>query len=240
MPTGNAEFHVLDSQHIVTLAVIAGACLLVAFNARSECTRRWLGPLLGCLMAGYAATFYIQQAAAHSLTWQYSLPLELCNLVLISCILSLFRSRRFLTEIAYFWGLGGVLQAMATPDLSSGFPSFDFIMFFWSHGATLLAIVFLVSDGRFRPRGRSVVNMMIALNAYGLVIGMLDRAMGWNYGFLCRKPSRPSLFDVLGPWPWYLLSVEMIAVVTFLLLYLPWHLSARMRKQGSAATVDNS
>jgi hypothetical integral membrane protein (TIGR02206 family) len=136
--------------------------------------------------------------------------------------------------------LGGLLQAIATPELASGFPSWDFILFFWSHGASLMAIVFLVSDGRFRPRPGSIVRMMIALNAYALIVGMLDLAMGWNYGFLCRKPSEPSLFDVLGPWPWYLLSVEMIAVVTFLLLGLPWRLSGWMRTQKKAATADNS
>jgi len=31
--------------------------------------------------------------------------------------------------------------------------------------------------------------MMIALNIYGLVVGVLDWIAGWNYGYLCRKPS---------------------------------------------------
>jgi uncharacterized membrane protein YwaF len=34
-----------------------------------------------------------------------------------------------------------------------------------------------------------------------------------------------------GSWPWYLLSVEMIAVVTFLLLGLPWRISGWMRNR---------
>ena len=113
-------------------------------------------------------------------------------------------------------------------------------MFFWSHGTTLMAIVFLVSDGRFRPRRGSMAGMMIALNSYALAVGTLDWVMEWNNGFLCRKPSEPSLFDVLGPWPWYLLSVEVIAVVTFFLLGLPWRISGWMRKQKRAATADNS
>jgi hypothetical integral membrane protein (TIGR02206 family) len=235
MPTGNVEFHAFNLQHIITLIIIAGSCLLLAFKSKSERLRKWLGWSLGCLLAGYAIVFYIQQAVAHSLTWQYSLPLELCNLVLVACIISLFHPTQFLTEIAYFWGLGGVLQAAITPELGSGFPSWDFIMFFWSHGTTLMAIVFLVSDERFRLRRGSVARIMIALNAYGLVVGTLDWLMGWNYGFLCKKPSQPSLFDVLGSWPWYLLSVEVIAVVTFWLLGLPWRFSGKDVKAGQCS-----
>ena len=36
-------------------------------------------------------------------------------------------------EVAYFWGLGGTLQAVLTPDLRYGFPDWRFISFFTSH-----------------------------------------------------------------------------------------------------------
>ena len=61
--------------------------------------------------------------------------------------------------------------------------------------------------------------MMIALNSYAIAVGAIDRAMGWNYGYLCRKPAVPSLLDYLGPWPWYLVSLEGVALLTFLLLF---------------------
>lgn len=64
--------------------------------------------------------------------------------------------------------------------------------------------------------------MMIALNCYALVVGAVNANWGWNYGYLCRKPSGPSLLDYLGPWPWYLLSLELVALAMFLLLELPW------------------
>ena len=39
-----------------------------------------------------------------------------------------------------------------------------------------------------------------------------------NHGFLRRKPDSPTLFDLLGPWPWYQLSLEAIALVPFLVV----------------------
>jgi hypothetical integral membrane protein (TIGR02206 family) len=194
-----------------------------------------VGHFIGLLLLGYAAVLYLQEAVAGTLTWQDSLPLELCNLVLIACIVSLFKPNQLTSEIAYFWGLGGVLQATLTPDLAAGFPSWSFFLFFWSHGATLAAIVFLIAGPDFRPRKGSILRMMIAVNCYGAIVGSMDVAAGWNYGYLCRKPYGASLYDFLGPWPWYLLSLEGVAFVTFSILYLPWAIGRAKAQKGVKA-----
>jgi hypothetical integral membrane protein (TIGR02206 family) len=167
---------------------------------------------------------YVQLALDGALSWGYALPLELCHWVLIACLVALFFRRQLAAEIAYFWGLGGTLQAVLTPDLGEGFPSWEFIQFFWAHGAVLLAIVFLIAVRRFRPRPGSVLRMMLAANFYLVVAGSLDLAFGWNYGYLRHPPSHPSLMDYLGPWPWYILSLELVALGSFWLLDLPWRL----------------
>ncbi len=226
-------FQALNAQHLAALGIMASLGVAIAWASAilPPVPRKWLGRFIGLLLLGYAAVFYIQQGIGHSLSWEYSLPLELCSLVLIACILCMFWPHPFTAEIAYFWGLGGVLQAIATPDLALGFPSWEFILFFWGHGATVLAIVYLIAGGSFRPSRVSVLRMMLALNLYGLAVGAIDAVMGWNYGFLCRKPSMPSLLDYLGPWPWYLLSLELIALVSFFLLDLPWRLLILFRKK---------
>jgi hypothetical integral membrane protein (TIGR02206 family) len=219
-----ASFHAFDMQHIIALIGIAMLCLLVAKTTPKEdpSQSRRLRGLIGFLLVGYVLFFYVQQGIEGALTWKYSLPLDLCSLVLAACIVSLIRPGQFITEIAYFWGAGGILQALATPDLAEGFPSIPFILFFWGHGASLMAITFLIMRRDFRPEKGSVLRMMIALNFYALVVGTVNAIMGWNYGYLCRKPYAPSLLDFLGPWPWYLLSIELIALVSFLILYAPW------------------
>lgn len=222
-------FHAFDTQHIIALISIAVLCLLVAKATRKEgaSRSRWLRGLIVFFLVSYIFFFYVQQGIEGALTWEYSLPLDLCSLVLVACLISLFRPSQFVTEIAYFWGVGGVLQALATPDLAGGFPSIPFILFFWGHGASLTAITFLIMGHGFRPGKSSVIRMMIALNFYALVVGTVNAIMGWNYGYLCRKPYAPSLLDFLGPWPLYLLSIELIALLTFLILYVPWRFRSR-------------
>jgi hypothetical integral membrane protein (TIGR02206 family) len=219
-------FQAFSPSHLITMVVIAALCVSIAFTAKlyAPPVRKWIGRAIAASLIAYAGFLYVQQGVRRQLSWEYSLPLDLCNLVLIACIISLIRPNRLLTEIAYFWGMGGGIQAVITPDLTRSFPSWDYILFFWSHGVTLVAISFLIAEPGFRPEKRSIVRMMVGLNVYGLIVGVLDVRMGWNYGYLCQKPGASSLFDYLGPWPWYLVSIELVALISFLLLYLPWKL----------------
>lgn len=46
-----------------------------------------------------------------------------------------------------------------------------------------------------------------------------------------QKPSNGSLLDYLGAWPWYLISLEIVAFVLFLLLYLPFLIKNNIKKR---------
>jgi len=217
-------FRPFSGQHLVVLGLIAFLIFLIIWVTRrlTPQKRLWVGRGLGFVMLSYALTFYIGKGIAHELSFEYTLPLELCDWVLIACLVGLFFSNQLASEIAYFWGLGGTLQAILTPDLGQGFPSWDFILFFWSHGTALVAIAFLISGRGSRPRPGSVLRMFLALNLYALAVGTADALFDWNYGYLCRKPAMSSLLDYLGPWPWYLISLEFLALSIFALLDLPW------------------
>ena len=77
------------------------------------------------------------------------------------------------------------------------------------------------------------------MNVYALAIYFVNISIGSNYLMINGKPELPSLLDLLPPWPIYILYMEAIGVVIFLLLYSPfaikdWLANYRSKKDNAA------
>jgi len=232
------QFKIFGLQHLAVLLILVSLSLFVAWGARPHfgAIHRWIGRALAFLLLVYAAALYLQQILSGDLNASHSLPMQLCDWVLLACLATLLRPNVLTAEISYFWGLSGALQALLTPDAMQAFPSWRFVQFFWGHGIILLCIVYFIAGRKYRPRPNSILRMMLALQIYAIAAASIDLAFGWNYGYLLHKPAGASLFDYLGPWPWYLLSLEAIGLVNFWLLALPWKLLNRLHPQAQAPT----
>ena len=137
-------------------------------------------------------------------------------------VAALFGAPPLARELLYFVALTGTTQALLTPDLGAAFPSFPAATFFLAHGLTVAAVVFLLATRRLSPRPGAWWRSLLAVDAYAASVFALDRVLGANYLYLAHKPPVPTLLDVLGPWPWYLVSCEFLAAAIFLLLQLPF------------------
>lgn len=161
--------------------------------------------------------------------WPELIPLHLCDWALIACVCACLLRTRLACELAYFWGLAGTLQGLLTPDLDYDFPSAPFLLFFLGHGGIVGAVLFLVAGCGFRPTWGSAARAFSAIAGYGVIVGAYNAAAGTNFGYLCAKPDVPTLLDHLGPWPWYIGVLLLVAAVNFALLQAPWAVAARWR-----------
>ncbi|SDG05189.1 conserved hypothetical integral membrane protein TIGR02206 [Fontibacillus panacisegetis] len=150
---------------------------------------------------------------------KHTLPLELCSLSLLLSIVMLCTRNRMLYHVLFFAGICGALQAVLTPNLSYGFPHFRFFEFFAAHTAIILAPLYMTWIEQYRPSWKSIGWSMLFLNLLALIVGILNIALGSNYMFLQHKPDTPSLLDLLGPYPYYLLVEEGIALFMFVVMY---------------------
>lgn len=154
---------------------------------------------------------------------RYNLPLHLCTIsLLFSAFMLLTKSYRIF-EVIYFFGIGGALQAMLTPDLFYTFPHFRFIHFFLAHIAIILAILYMIWVLKYTVTFHSVIKSFIVLNILAGIAFTVNHLTGANYMFLARKPHGPSMLDWLGPYPWYIFTLEVIVFAIFILLYLPFY-----------------
>lgn len=160
------------------------------------------------------------------------LPLHLCGMSLtLGAIMLWLRSYR-LYEVLYFWGTGGVLMALLTPDVEQAFPHPLFLLFFLSHGLAFMAVAFATLVLGFRPRARSLLVVLPVTAAYALLMYPVNRLLGSNYLFLIEKPAQPSLLDLFGPWPWYLPGLVGLAAAAIVILYAPFAVFDLVRAAG--------
>jgi hypothetical integral membrane protein (TIGR02206 family) len=131
--------------------------------------------------------------------------------------------------------MAGATQSLFTPNLVNPTP-FLSIQFFVDHGTIVCATLYLIWSGQARPRPGSVLRSLIAANIYAVLVGAFDFIFKTDYMFLRCKPPTPSLLDYLGPWPWYILAGEFVALGLFLLLYLPFRQQSPQRSTSPAQT----
>jgi hypothetical integral membrane protein (TIGR02206 family) len=150
------------------------------------------------------------------------LPLHLSNVIVVIAVLAAFTLRPLLVEFAYYAGVGGGAVAVLTPDLDAIDFSFDVFHFFLAHGGVVVTMVYLTAGGLATPRPRSVWRAFAALNAYAAAVAVFNALFGTNYMYLREKPDVPTLFDLFGPWPVYILVSEVFALAVFGLLWFPF------------------
>ena len=216
--------------HLVALALILLfnlSFIRIRWRADERQRKNFRETMAGILVINELG-WHAWNAAVGQWTIQTMLPLHLCSLLVFLSAYMLVKRSYFIYEFAYFLGIGAAVQAILTPDLGIyGFPHFRFFQTFISHGLIVSAAVYMTVVEGYRPYKRSILRVALVGNLYMLVVTGMNVWIGSNYMFTLHKPPTASLFDVLGPWPWYLVATEGIALVMILLLYLPFALRDR-------------
>lgn len=160
-----------------------------------------------------------------------ALPLYLCDVVSILLALALLTRNQRLAEIGYLWGLAGTVQGLVTPTLYFDWDAPEYYAFFIQHGGAPVAALTLVLGMGIVPEKGAFLRAVYWSWGYIVVVfainGLLNIAfkgigLEANYGFLNAKPEVGTLFDSMGPWPYYLLTLQVIAFSFYALLLLPF------------------
>jgi len=146
------------------------------------------------------------------------LPFNMCNYTLIlAALMMIFRSNK-LFHLVYFWSIGAIL-AITTPDIRVAFPNYSNISFFITHYYIYFALFYGLKYFKFTITFGALKKSYLYINGIMLVLFPLNFLIGTNYMFLKNKPIS-SPMDFLGPWPYYIISLEIIMIILFTLMYL--------------------
>lgn len=222
---------------LLSLLVIVLAIYFLRKSLRSPRIDQICRYTLASLLILQEISLNIWRVYTGAWTLQEALPLHLCGAAIIVSAIMLVTRKHSLYELSYFWGMSGAIQALLTPDIGIySFPHYRYFQFFISHGLIILASLYMTFVGQYRPVFKSVWRTFLVTNLYMVIIAGFNYLTGSNYLFICQKPATGSLLDIMGPWPWYILALEFMAVVSFLVYYAPFAIERYFsrRKEGQS------
>lgn len=213
----------------VLVAALVGTALCVQARRHPGPWRSVASRVIAVVLLATFATWEIGFFVRGDWSGGVSLPFSLCDMAALVTMGACWWRIPALVELAYFWGFAGTLQAVITPDLAVPFPQLGFFEYVVEHLGILLAAAFLVIGWQLVPRPGAVRRVFAITLAYTAFVGAMDALTGGDYMFLRSPPPYWSLLQVLGPWPWYVLSATAVALVLLIVLDAPfWRGRARL------------
>ncbi len=157
---------------------------------------------------------------------RFLLPLHLCNLTLITAIIAMISGNKLFLNLTYFWSAGTIF-ALLTPEVKINFPHLLNISFFSTHFYLIFSAVYCIKAFNFKPDLKNLMKAFKYLNFAFIIIFFINFELGTNYMFVNHKPMFKSPIDYMGPWPYYIIWLEIITLICFIIMYLPFYLNKK-------------
>ncbi|HIE25013.1 MAG TPA: TIGR02206 family membrane protein [Anaerolineales bacterium] len=234
--------------HLTAIGITALILLFIVFTRNKlededrAGIREVMGQILLINQIGYYIWLYTNQNLP-PLNLIPRIPLKIIPITLIGIlvwlsIFMLFKKRQTLYETVYLIGTIPALYALIIPAESPyGFPHFLFFFTLIPPAIIFLASIYMsVAETEMEIRLISILRALVVANLIAAIVYGINLYLGTNFLNLLNKP-KTSPFP-LPDAPLHLLYYEGIAIVSSLILYLPFLIKDMIRRRNLNADTE--
>jgi len=228
-------FVIFGNAHLITLFIIIAIAIVFPLIVKTRPVSQII------LITKIMGVSLISLEFIKPLIWHYSMdfpwielvPIHMCNLSTLFIGIFLITKKRLFFEVAFFWGIGGGINALITPDIPNSFPDPQYILFFFGHGLLIIAIAYACISLANRPTLNSVKNGIYFSLITLPVIYFINKILGppANYWYLGSKPVGDSILNLFPAPPLHIPFLIIIGVILFFLIYSPYWAYDSFKKQ---------
>ena len=146
------------------------------------------------------------------------LPLHLCYITQLGIFLSIIFKSNFIYPWLLLNSLGGGITGLLNSDLDSDALFIELLYFYMSHFNILLFAIFLWKENYVIKKTDFFKSIFFNSTIFIFVI-FLNIFLGSNYWFTKDKPSGINLTNILPEWPYYLIIMIFIGIVSYCITY---------------------
>ncbi|MBK8700682.1 MAG: TIGR02206 family membrane protein [Saprospiraceae bacterium] len=150
---------------------------------------------------------------------QTDLPFHLCSLMPFAMFYIYSNGSRRWWAIFFFWIMAGTFQALFTPSLTDNLPHYEAFRYWGVHAGVVILALYGYFAMNWRLKPMDILYSGLAMNATALIIYPYNCLTNSNYFYLNAKPPGTTLYTALPEWPWYILSLELVIVILFSLIF---------------------
>lgn len=168
---------------------------------------------------------------------RFGLPLHVCDIGGLLAPLALLTLNRWIRATLYFWAMALTTQAFIQPALSFGPSSVLFWCFWIAHTIILGYAIYDLVVLHFRPDWSDFRRAAIVTTSYVATVLPINILLGANYAYVGNPPPPaiiPPFITALGPWPGRIPIIAALVATAFVLVLLPWRLTARVAASSRA------
>jgi len=221
------QFQIFSSLHImvlVTIGVIISSMFIFRKSLRQRADfYRYLIVIISLVLEGLSLIWVV---GAGRWDLKTSLPLELCEITFILCIIMLIGKSYRLFEVAYFWGVTGSSLALIFPGLHLSYHHFPFWEFMLTHALSIISIVFMISVEKYKPTRKSIWVSFIITNIYMVFMVTINHFLGSNYyyQYIFNKSTLKILSYLMNNNSLFfkILMLEGVSFIAILICYWPF------------------
>jgi hypothetical integral membrane protein (TIGR02206 family) len=216
-----ALYHNFTLEHWIALTVFVLVTygIIKAGRNLSESNKTKVLILLSFIPLVALGSRIVMDWQIRGVTLQDDLPLHLCRILsFVAPVIVLYGNKRA-KSILYYLALAGVTNAMITADIFYSFPHYGYFVYWIYHGTLIILALFGILVMQNQLSLREGLLTFLVINLYFLVLHFINIALDSNYMYSRGKPQTASLMDFLGPWPVYIIWLEVIALALIFIIY---------------------
>lgn len=175
----------------------------------------------GIISLIFLSIYYILEWSTNGIT-VFNLPLHICFVSNILCIILCFNKNKKIFNFVVFTGILGGLSSLLAPDLGLSFKYFRYYQFMICHISIIIIPVYFMFIYKYSVTIKDTFKIIIITEILGLSLGIFNEIYNTNYMFVrftSNEAAKGSILSYIGEGSSYFINLQALFLAIMLLWY---------------------